>query len=697
MNSINITNKIIPSNEQVNIITHANLGYNIVVNSVFGSGKTTTILEIAKKLSSKYILNLTYNSRLKINTREKCKLLGITNMITHSYHALAVKYYSNIGNTDNGIINILSKNIKFKKPYNHNNFDIIILDEQQDMTPLYNKLIFKFLLDLGKNDLQFIIFGDIYQNIYEYKGSDSRYLTLADKIYSHFTDKKWIELKISTSYRTTNQISSFINKHLLGYNRIKTIKEGVPVKYLLVDSFSDTVYLQILDYLKLGFLTDDFFILAPSLRCGAQKSPIRLLENRLVKNGIPCFVPINDSETLSDNIINNKIVFSTFHQVKGLERKIVIVYNFDNSYFKYYAKNHPQSVLPNPIYVAVSRALTTLVLVHHYENEYFPTLKKNSLILDSDFKKYKHLLINNNISQTKKITKGVVDIIRHLDYKVYEDISKLYCIKLLQRKETIINLPLEIKTNNNLLESVSYLNGLAIPMIYETTLHNNTSSILTYLKSNYIKISNFHKKKLNIVINSKLISISQSLYCANLYNSLITGYTCHLEQIYNYNWISKEHIDITNSRLAKYISNKAIFEIPLTGTLSNLYINGQIDILENNTLWEIKCVKQLEHSHHLQGILYIWIYYQNFDKLLPVNIFNILTNEIIQIKIDTLNNLENIIQYVVHQRFIKQEIDISDSVFITHNSKYKDFKINNINKKPNCQIIDSDSESESEL
>ncbi len=36
--------------------------------------------------------------------------------------------------------------------------------------------------------------------------------------------------------------------------------------------------------------------------------------------------------------MKDKLVFSTFHQVKGLERKVVIVYSFDDSYFDFYQR-----------------------------------------------------------------------------------------------------------------------------------------------------------------------------------------------------------------------------------------------------------------------------------------------------------------------------------------------------------------------
>ena len=63
--------------EQNNIIEQLALNNNVVVDSVAGSGKTTSNLHIASFFSNMNILLLTYNSKLKLETREKVQKLGI--------------------------------------------------------------------------------------------------------------------------------------------------------------------------------------------------------------------------------------------------------------------------------------------------------------------------------------------------------------------------------------------------------------------------------------------------------------------------------------------------------------------------------------------------------------------------------------------------------------------------------------------
>ena len=291
-----------PSGEQSAIIDAVIAGKNVIVDSVAGSGKTTTILhigmsfsgkqpaesgmsfsgkqpeELGKDLPQKKILVLTYNAKLKIETREKAASLGLDNMEIHSYHAFCVKYYDHRCHTDPGIITVLKTD---KKPKQKFSYDLILLDEQQDMTNLYYKLVKKIIKDAAAPDIQIACFGDIYQNIYSFKGSDDRFLSFADKIYPF--NREWIHLRISESFRITTNMCGFINKHLLGNTRITSKKETPSkVRYIICDTFTLTPYDEFRRYIELGYRANDIFILAPSVKKGKHDSPVRILENRIV-------------------------------------------------------------------------------------------------------------------------------------------------------------------------------------------------------------------------------------------------------------------------------------------------------------------------------------------------------------------------------------------------------------------------------
>ena len=365
------------SPEQQQVITELENNHNVIVNSVAGSGKTTSNLHIAQYFSTQKILLLTYNAKLKIETREKIDALQYKNIETHSYHSFCVKYYDPSCYTDSEIIALLKKNTLCKKSFH---YDLIILDEAQDISPVYFRLICKIFQDNQVRNPQMVVLGDEKQSIFDFNKADQRFLTLADQIYL-FNDKSWKTCKLSQSFRITFEMSEFINHILLKSNRIVSKKiSQVKPRYVIGNSFGDMIFKEIEYYLEMGYFAKDIFILTPSIN-KKEKSPIRILENKIKMNrpDIPVFIPTGDDSVLDKEILENKLVFSTFHQSKGLERKVVLVINFDNSYFQYYKKKANPFVCPNELYVATTRSLEHLSLIHHYENEFLPFLNVEEL------------------------------------------------------------------------------------------------------------------------------------------------------------------------------------------------------------------------------------------------------------------------------------------------------------------------------
>lgn len=115
------------------------------------------------------------------------------------------------------------------------------------------------------------------------------------------------------------------------------------------------------------------------------------------------YVPTNDDEKLDEELLEGKIIFSTFHQVKGLERKVVIIFNFDDSYFKFYKKNANHLICSNELYVATTRGIEHLTLFHHYKNDYLPFINKSNIKLYCHFDEYSRLCIPFDYEKDKKI------------------------------------------------------------------------------------------------------------------------------------------------------------------------------------------------------------------------------------------------------------------------------------------------------
>lgn len=604
--------------EQKAIVDNALQNANLSISSVAGSGKTTTCLHICSQLSKKRVLLLTYNSRLKIESREKVKLLGLRNVEVHSYHAFCVKYYYDKGHRDDGIQKVISDNFPSKKPFS---FDLIILDEQQDMTHLFYKFAIKIMNDNHVKDIQICSFGDIYQNIYTYAGSDARYLIYANKIFGKNSKNPWKTLNISTSYRVTRQIANFINTNMLKSERLKAIKNGPNVKYVIMDAFTDSyVYDEVMKYLKMDYLPDDIFVLGASLKKGKKDSPICLLENKLVYSNIPCHVSLSDDAKIDDDVIKGKVCFASFHQVKGMERKICIVYGFDESYFNYYAKDYPRDVCPNVLYVALTRASDRLLLVHDYNNNYLSFTDRDIIKTTSDVVIRKKF-VGSYKPSSNSLSVAVRDLIKNLSNDTLNYLFNYVKYEIINPpNKPQIQLQSKVTTKNDLFEDVSDINGLAIPAIYEYKNTKSISMLEQIVKSLHgyhqiginedIRLPDTHRKAiLDIYAKYKggVTRNSEVLYISNVYNSLLTGFIGKREQINKYDWLAQKPLEDALEILKKIISTNAQYEKRISVGVNNKIVVGTIDCIDNNTIWELKCVSGLSREHILQLVLYSYL------------------------------------------------------------------------------------------
>ena len=281
---------VVLSMEQELIIESNN---HIMVDAVAGSGKTTTILHMALRYPQTNIMQITYNNMLKREVRRKVNRLAIKNMSIHTYHSLAVRFYEESAYTDEEIKKILQFNKPIKqietKP-----IDILLIDETQDMAQDYYNLVRKFIYDTKSNP-RIVILGDKFQAIYEFKGANVKFLTLADKIWNIEFEK----LDLTTSYRLTDQIAWFVNKVMLNKHRISTVKTGPSVDYYVANSYNIYRKLgkQIRSMIKFeGIKEEDIFILSPSIK--SLEPPFKKLENYLVKHGHKCTTPVSDDTKL---------------------------------------------------------------------------------------------------------------------------------------------------------------------------------------------------------------------------------------------------------------------------------------------------------------------------------------------------------------------------------------------------------------
>jgi len=655
---------------------------NVVVDSVAGSGKTTSILHIATNFKINILL-LTYNKRLKFETRAKALALKIKNIEVHSYHSFCCKYYGGNCRTDSIIIRILDKNTPPKPALN---FDLIILDEAQDITPVYFELVNKVFKD-NITSPRLCLFGDRNQCIFRFNNADERYIIYANQLFN-VNSFPWIETKLSTTFRLTSQNAEFLNKVVLKSDRLNAMKKGEKVRYIVCDCFAgklglvkskskgkcqkvdSSTYDEVVDYLSI-YQPEDIFVLAPSIK--GEKSPVRQLANLLTENNIPIFVPNSDEEAIDDDILRGKIAFCTFHQVKGLERKVVIVFNFDETYYKYYNRNANPNICANELYVALTRSSERLTMFHHYSNDYLPFLNPQLVKKYCIFEEHDKLRLSKNKDDKDnrhKIEVSTTELLKHLPSSVLDNAMKFIQVQNLENNENkskLINIPLKTQ-QGDLFENVSEISGTAIPAYYEI-LANKNCTILNVLKREDANVNSdrtvmpkpdpiptrslfkthkivktrYNDTEKNAVkqydiskIDINDIKIDELLYLANRYCALLTGYNYKINQIINYDWLSSNNLNECMNRLKTIISGNAQFEKKIVIKNkeelmdSRRELIGFIDCVDGDNIYEFKCVSSIEPEHCLQHAIYKYMYETQILEELEIEADNIEQDQIIK-------------------------------------------------------------------
>ena len=757
-----------PSLEQLDIINCADS--NIVVNSVAGSGKTTTILHLSQAIYNRFpeskILLLTYNKKLKLETREKVRSLNINNLEVNSYHSFCCRYYKRSCSTDYHILDILESTHSETIP----KYDYIIIDEAQDLVEMYFSLICMITRDIKRrfNEInhKFVIIGDSNQNIYEFKGATAQYIENASITFQNLTTNiKWSNYNLSMSYRINNQMCDFVNKVMLKQDRMRACKDGQKPDYIICNSWEDADNnSQLYDIVKEQmekFRCEDIFIIAYSVK--NKKSPVRKLANKLSDFGIPIFVPGSDEEKLDETILAGKLVFSSYHQTKGLERKCVIICGFDDYFYKQ-SVNTQQEVCPNILYVATTRATDKLVLVHFSTNNYLPFIDQSLIPI---YCNYKDISTTRDRKESKKGTiTEVSKMTDHKSPKIIRDAIRCFSHHIIVPKLTKISLSNIIDFNygekNDLIETVAEINGIATVSYFEYCYNQGKSlSILSDMSNNtmdYEYKGKFDKSLIKIdraiePFHNKLryentdLTHTDITSLSNIYCCYRSGFIHKLNHLPKCEWLTLEQYMNIFHIMRKQIGSNCLFEVILRSKIkiNDKFISkcGRCDIFDlgTNTLWEIKTVSELKPEHIIQTAIYgyfleasirgmqydilntaenfkfsytvdeneekannkLWTIYHNLRSNttpLQYKLFNVLTNEIIEIKFDYIK-MHEMMQILLSENKENTDDFINNIAALSH--KYINTEMNtsclivprrtywsNDDDWDNCDVDDTD-------
>jgi hypothetical protein len=708
-----------PSDEQQLIINHVLEGRNVVVDACAGSGKSTTILSTAMAMPDTQFLQITYNSSLRKEIKEKVKTLNLKNLAIHTYHSLAVAKYFDGAHTDTGIRQILYQKMPPKTEIQAK--QIIVLDETQDMTMLYFQFIVKFLRDMG-TPILLMILGDYMQCLYEFKGADSRFLTLAHEIWPAYDGLKTTEFarcSLKMSYRITNPMADFVNRVMIGDERLLACRDGEPVHYMRGTSrnLQTMVVFQIKELIRTGSAQpDEIFVLGASVK--GENSQIRRIENGLSDAGIPCYVPTFEDAKIDERIMAKKVVFSTFHCVKGRQRPFVFVIGFDQSYMNFFCRDLDETKCPNTLYVATTRATKKMFLL---ENDQFVEDKPLSFLRmgHHEMRRTPYIHFQGTPQSVFYDTKDAAtaeikchkitptDLIKFIPEHVLEEITPLLnrMFETERAAADAIDIPTIVQLSDGFFEDVSDLNGIAIPSIYFDYLEalwtkNIDQSILYDIVEGIVRnlkpYEHAFLKTMFRTLDRRCETIQDYLYLSNVYVATKERLYFKLKTLKKEmcTWLTDDVLGQCKTRLYDILGEEcergtkkpdaeqtivhALNEeehVLLDQRLSPHFpakkfrFSARADLITEQTLWELKCTSSLTQDHLLQLIIYAYIWRtKNPGQAREFKLLNIRTGEVLRLTQD-YGQLEEIMLHLLRGKYGEQVTTTSEN-FIEQCHKY---------------------------
>ncbi len=635
---------------------------NVLSNSVPGSGKTYTALEIARRYPSMEILMLTYNKALQLEVDKKAREGDISNMKVRTYHSLANLYGRCMNDLD--MKKIVDEDKEPIRAMPH--IDILIIDEAQDMSMLYYALIRKMMRD-GVSDARLLIMGDVFQAVYEFKDADSRYLSLAPHL---FPGGAFSSVPLTISHRIPPMIAAFINRHVLKRERIKSSRPcpGERVDIWLGNPFDHvpSLAVHLHELIRDGtYRHDQIFILARSVRYRAMKTPILLLENRMssLNSQDRLYPAAMTGEMDTRDNIKGKLVFGTCHSTKGLERELVVLF-LDS-------RDSEGAIVPNHVYVAMTRASRRLIIVC----ESIPAWMDKEGLKESDAAEIRDGDIRKE-KEGKPLVRRVTDLIRFIPL---ESLSSLPSIGRVERDyagemAAPVSIPSAIDPDGKgeVMEDVAHLNGIAIPWLCIKHMYG-------------VDLFERYAKGMEIRPPEGMDPLAQALYISNHMEAKERGIKHPLIQIdTRTSWLSDELVERCSANMKGHVKRTAQYEVSVSKIIDvrdllgdEVYeleegsipskgyrVIGRVDFLHADEIIECKCKRGgLTMEDKLQLAMYCYL----DEKKRRGKLINLFTGEIIIID-EKMEVLEEVIRVVIRKSMSRRRKD--DDAFLSMNEDY---------------------------
>ena len=579
------------SKEQRQFIDYGVAGHNILVDACIGSGKTTAIQVLCDNLVGKRILYLTYNKLLKLDAKAR-----ITN------HYVTVTNYHGFAYMELARANVRAGLGELVQTYNRvkprsGPYDVLILDEYQDIEQETADMLAH--IKACNPTMQIIAVGDMDQKIYD--KTNLKVQPFISELLGNF-----IPMEFTNCFRLGKDHAEMLGrvwgKKITGVN--PDFELSVLHEYQVRDIVSN---LKPSELLVVGSLYGNAVKLQNYLET----------EHDDVFNKRTLWSKIKETDGGATNPDSNCAIFTTYDGCKGMERDVVVVYDWSVNYWES-RLNKPDTdcqILTNIFCVAASRAKKHLILV------------RNDSMLEEDD------LINPSISRTNYRDMPVSEM---FDFKFIEDVEDAYHaldVREIQPSGDPINVPIkdeliDLSMAIGHFQEVYYFNNYDIDHDIEYSLGQPNKSHL-------------RKKYQNYTLDQKLLYLS----------TLETGQFRYMNQVRELP-ISEDNRARIKERLATHLPADAKVQVDcyipfFFGERLLFNAHGICDVIHDNRIYELKFVSELSHTHVLQLAMYLVCLGYQTGRL-----WNVRTNQMLEVTIpDRADFLDKVTYAVTKERY----------------------------------------------
>jgi hypothetical protein len=213
--------RLVLTEEQEAICGLVARGLDVRVLAHAGTGKTQTMYAAVRRrlasLPGLRVLFLVYNRQIKEEARESLKDVG-ERVKVHSYDAAVAEYYDATAPMTDfqlALQQALDADVPVRLAAEGGEglrFDLLVVDEAQDIDELYMRLLEKLLRDnrAAAARAQIVSVGDPKQRIYGYRGASSEYFVGGEGLYRDRPDVA--TLTLSTVFRFGSRVADFVNR-----------------------------------------------------------------------------------------------------------------------------------------------------------------------------------------------------------------------------------------------------------------------------------------------------------------------------------------------------------------------------------------------------------------------------------------------------------------------------------------------------